>query len=351
MTTALAVSRSSGAAVNAHPGSALHPGPCTQVCYSFQTVDDTPNENNYVTGIEDGSYIVGAYSGDNILFHSFYAAYPYSTFTAEDDSRYASTFLQGLDNNATLGGAYQVGYAGNGLGSTVGDIYHAGKWILTPIQDPNEGSCAVTQVLAINDTRQGVGFYLKPKNGQCEPQAFEFYPSGNGYTYVDFSPSPPAGQTLSSTANGINTLGDVVGTVTYGSPPHNAVWFYSELKYYTFRNGTDTFGHGVNFNDRVVGDYVDSAGTHGFFVPNPEALNPTFFPIDDSQLSTPPYTVVNSINTNQTIAGWYLGGDGHDHGFVGTCNPCFSHVRASQRHSSYMRTVKAPIHYNVTASQ
>jgi hypothetical protein len=296
------------------------------------TVDDNSTYNNYVTGIENDYIIVGAYSADGVNFHSFYASpYPegpppkYPTFTQENDSPpYASTFLQGLNDNASLATTYQVGYVGNACGScagTLGVTYENNMW--TTIQDPNAVSCGkVTQVLAINDTQQGVGFYLKLKGTTCVQQAFEFYPNSNGYTYIDFSPSPPpgSGQTYSSTANGINTQGDVVGTVTYGSPSqlHNALWYYSELKYYAFRNGSqETFGRGINFNDNVVGDYVDSSGTHGFFVENPQASSPNFVAIDYSSGN---YTVVNSINERGAIAGWYKDANHKSHGFVGVCN-------------------------------
>jgi hypothetical protein len=213
-------------------------------------------------------------------------------------------------------------------------------------------------VLGINDTRQGVGFYETGTASPCPTQAFEFYPNGSGgYTYEDFSPPPLQGQTsshISSTANGINTLGDVVGTVTYttsSQQQQSAVWYYSELGYYTFANpkstggNDDTFGRGVNYSDGVVGDYVDANGTHGFFVSNPENTpHPPFVTIDASPNPphNPPYTVVNSINLPYAIAGWFEDEEGKYHGFVGTCHPC--NGGALQRLKGDVRTVKTPIH-------
>ena len=366
MATAMAVSLWPQTAVNARSESPRHPAPAgcvgsSAACYFIVTVDDKANNNNYVTGIENDYNIVGAYSSDNQIYNSFWASPNpepttmvtpgYPTFSAEDDSTYLSTFLQGLNNYASQSSAYQVGYVDNGLvGGAAGVIYHGGIW--TTISNPNQGTCAVTKVLAINDTLQGVGYYLKPTGGTCEPQAFEFYPSGSGFTYVDFSPPPPPSQAyVSSTANGINTLGDVVGTVSYGSPsqPHHAVWLYSELKYSTFKNGSDeSFGQGLNFNDGVVGDYVDSSGTHGFLVQNPQAATPTFLALDASSHS-PPYTVVNSINTAWAIAGWYADGSGTNHGFVGICGPCPNIGGAPQRSRSRVRTHQA--HYKISTPQ
>lgn len=355
MIVALALSLGHDAAVNAHPVSSLHhatTGGCigsSNNCWSIVQVDfGEATTNTYITGIEDGGNIVGAMSSNNGKYKSFWAApsptppmYATSAPTPENDPNENSTYLQGLTNNGSQGGEYQVGYAnagsdyspyqaigvvaqGNGTGGTT--------W--TTVQDPNAGTtanCGGTEVLAMNDTEQGVGFYWKGHGSSCKRQAFEFYPNSSGsYVFFDFSPSPPPGSSsstaLGSTANGINTLGDVVGTVYYGnaSNPKSAVWFYSELKYYSFAHpgSISTEGRGIDYEDEVVGDYVDptSGATHGFFVNNGESAPPAFVTIDFSQASTP-YTAINSINTNHDIAGWFLGkGAGAlYHGFVGVC--------------------------------
>jgi hypothetical protein len=185
--------------------------------------------------------------------------------------------------------------------------------------------------MAMNETGQGVGWYNKMNIlGQCEPQAFEFYPKdGNSFEYHDFNPPVPTttGQTvLYSTANGINTLGDVVGTVAYGtlSNIHVAGWIYSELQYSTFQYAShDTYANGVNFSDGVVGDYTTGSGsntaTHGFAVVNPNSnTTSNAFVTFDLSTNNPPLTVIRSINTAWYITGWYLQG-GTYHGFVGQC--------------------------------
>lgn len=346
MVSALAVSLGSGAAVNAHPGPSRHGPPSgstcvgnSKYCWFVGTVDYSSKDYNYVTGIEDDYHIVGAYSTNNIIFSGFYASpNPEPTtyarpFISETDEPYVSTFLDGLSNNNSLGGTFQVGYASNGCASctTVGVILNGGSW--ATVQDPSAGLCGGTHVLAMNDTQQGVGYYLKPTTaGNCEPQAFEFYPNpSGGYQYYDFSPSPPPGtgsqSVISSTASGINTLGDVVGTVTYGSPAREAYWFYSELKYYAFQYTTstsktyNTYGNGINYNDGVVGDYVDGSGaTHGFFVFNPANPSPVSIDYPGSGSGSKPYTIINSINTDWAIAGWYKDSTGKTHGFVGICD-------------------------------
>ena len=279
--SALAVGLDSGAPVNAHPGSTQHPSSSSCVggpkyCWLVQTVDYNSNDYNYVTGIENAYNIVGAYSGNNNAFSSFYASpnveppgvYP-SPFTPETYKPYPSTFLEGLSNGGQLETSFQVGYATALCPSckSVGVILQGGSW--TTVQNPSAGYCGSTRILAMNETQQGVGYYLKPTTTKssktCEPQAFEFYPDpSGGYDYHDFSPSPPPGSAgqpvISSIASGINTLGDVVGTVTYGTAPsleHEAVWFYSDMKYYAFQNGTyNTSGNGIEYDDGIVGDYA-----------------------------------------------------------------------------------------------
>ncbi|MBV8345459.1 MAG: hypothetical protein JO190_10785 [Candidatus Eremiobacteraeota bacterium] len=372
MITALGVSVGSGAAVNAHPGSFLKSGTTSVcgttaiICYNIETVDYKPGENNFITGINNFDNIVGAYSAAttaNAIYHSFEAApnpvpTAYTGQFVNEKSPYKSTFLQGLDNNQKLSNSYVVGYAGNICGScsTVGVIYNNKNNTWTTVQDNNNGSCPVdTQVLAMTNPQQGVGFYLKPNSlGKCEQQAFEFYPKSGGtsdqFTYVDFNPPPAtSGATVvSSTANGVNELGDVVGTETYGSPHRQAAWVYSELTYYTFKNGSyNTFGRGIDFNDRVVGDYIDGVGaTHGFLVENP--VSPTFITIDYPV--TPAYTVINSISLEtdkkdgflSAISGWYFEG-GLYHGFVGTCNTTCPNVgKTIPGLESHLKTVRPP---------
>lgn len=360
--TALALSLSSRASV-AHSGPSLKStatNSCigtTNVCFYIETVDPKPGENNYITGVNNADNIVGAYSVDNSTFNSVWespkpgsSTYPQSGFVLENDSNnYQSTFLQGLDNTTDVTTAHQVGYARNicPTCNSVGVVYNKGVW--TVVQDPNNGTCpANTEVLAMENPQQGVGSYLKPmSNGTCELQAFEFYPktgSSGAFTYVDFSPPPPTSteSIVSSTANGINELGDVVGTETYGSPPRQAAWFYSELQYHTFtNNGDNTFGRGIDFTDRVVGYYVDSSGTHGFLVTNP--VSPTFITLDyNPHQIAQPYTVVNSITikTNSTdydaISGWYFDGSIY-HGFVGTCTTTCPNVPRLKGHAKPVR--------------
>lgn len=356
MILALTVSLSSGGTVNA-ASPPLRPatgGTCPPsmtsgiVCWYTETVDYNSNDFNYITGITDGNHIVGAYSNSNSavsVYNSFYVApnpssttYP-SPFTSNDDPSMTSTFLEGISNEGALAGSRKVGYGLPCPSCTAVGVLRTGAdttatW--KTIQNPNNGTCTgtfrITKIMAMNQTEQGVGWYNKKNSlGQCEPQAFEFYPKdGSNFEYHDLNPLPPTSTTgqpvLYSTANGINTLGDVVGTVAYGSWSnlHTAGWIYSELKYFTFQYAShDTYANGVNFSDGVAGDYTTGTGsniaTHGFVVVNPNAnTQSTDFVTLDLSTANPPLTVIRAINTNWYITGWYQQG-GTYHGFVGQC--------------------------------
>ena len=243
MVTAGAAGLSSSIAVNARPALSLLPANGSGcygsgvACYYFETLDDKSGVDNYITGINDFHYgVVGAYKMQG-NYHSFSGAAaaspspkpPLYTFSSIPDYQNESTFAQGISPSTK----YTAAYALPASGPAVGLILHSnGNW--TTIIDPNTGSCTGgTHVLSINDAEQGVGYYDKPGKYGCEPQAFEFYTIGNSnFAYVDLGPSPPPSQAYEwSTANSINTLGDVVGTVSTPSGTTSA-WLYSELKYF-----------------------------------------------------------------------------------------------------------------------
>jgi hypothetical protein len=306
--------------------------------------------SNYVTGINattGGPYITFAYidttSGKYYSFKGVSGSpwydYTFVPMQCCGGTPSYSTFLQGLSD--AQGDPHVVGYgmpAGYGC-STCGLLHYDGEW--TVIQDPNEGSgpCAITEVQAINDSRMGVGFYKKNIAGSldgCYDQPFEFYldPAGTAYAYFDLTPLAPSGQALkTSEAYGINGLGDVAGTLTtmtgnvYG-------WFYSEMEYnyFSISSGSTTFAtyaRGVNFDDTVVGDYIDGSTTYGFLITSPEASpTPSATTINANGDST--LTVVNSINLTKkytssaetyTIGGWYkASASSVAQGFVARCS-------------------------------
>ncbi|HLY02799.1 MAG TPA: hypothetical protein VKR56_09950 [Candidatus Cybelea sp.] len=274
---------------------------------------------------------------------------PY-TFYAINDPHSSSgdynVFMQGEDEGTpgltglTVVGSWQPG--GTLCPSNIcGVSYKYGSsssW--TPITDPNQGAgpCAVTEVLAINDSLEGVGYYEKNVGGldACSQQAFEYYtPEEGGSTvYLDINPTAtPAG--ASTEATSINQLGDVVGTLTYttgtGSKEKTVTegWLYADLNYYgipcpSLCSGDNLYATGVNFNHNVVG-YYDNPNTSatpvttGFFAKDPEASKGGFFVpiVDNADGNTGKYTAINAINDYCLIAGSARDSDFVLHGIIG----------------------------------
>jgi hypothetical protein len=379
---ALAVTLRSSAAINVgSPPHALSLNCPTGSFFCYQTVIEKPSDHNYVTGINDFQEIVGAY-GNPTNFKSFVGtnhdntSQQYTLITSGETYSGTSgsswpTYLAGLtiSQKNDISSLYQVGYVTPpGEGSEGAILFpHAtsgiGTWSF--IRDPNQaksGSCAVTQVLAVDDSHIGVGFYeTNPitTKSPCQQHAFEFYSTKaftGPYTYVDLTPGDPSGDTkdvTSSIASGINILGDVVGTVTWKSSTSSGTggWIYLDLQYSTFcyngnakpscSAGYPTYARGINFSDVVVGNYTENGHQNGFAITSPNDANK--FSVIDIPNTTD--TVLNSIteatNTTESVhfAGWALpdGSNPKWEGIVGTCT--YGHCAES---GSFQRSPRYP---------
>jgi len=363
---ALAVTHRSGAAVNAHHGSLLQgltsqetcspsPGPAVY-CYEVVSPTSNPNDYVYVTGINNGQQINSAYSSSTAGPYTSSIGIPTSKtnsnltgygFTPEPDGS-LSTYLTGLSSGHT----YQVGYQVYPT-HTQGVVYDGSHWF--PVQDPKQGSltCAVTEVLGVHDSRIAVGFYeTTSTSGTCIKHAFEVYSSASDgslsppYTYVDLTPTDPNGGTLdvdSSAATGVNILGDVVGTVTWGSggSQQDGSWIYRFGKYTTFclyksstlyemshtcipsAGARPTYTNGINFSDLVVGDFIDSLGhQNGFALLTPWKSTAIATVIDAANsINTVLWGVNQATGMYQDVyfTGWATSAGAKPVGIVGYC--------------------------------
>lgn len=237
------------------------------------------------------------------------------------------TYLSGIY------GAYTVGYApsttsipGCSSGTVCGLIYDPGETStsgqLFQVQHPN--SCS-TYLYGTSDTRIQVGYYTK--GASCVPQAVEEYSPSTSSQQPPYCSSPPFSSSscgpqfadllpsgTSSKAFGINAEGDVVGTDT--ATGGTVSWEFHGLNYVpvtSYEGVSNMQALGISFAGIVVGSYADIIGTHGF-VQN----NSSTFTIDFPGSN---FTVVNAINTQEEIAGWYKGSNPSiSTGFVGFCH-------------------------------
>ncbi|HYL27745.1 MAG TPA: hypothetical protein VEW74_07905, partial [Candidatus Nitrosotalea sp.] len=79
---------------------------------------------------------------------------------------------------------------------------------------------------------------------------------------------------------------------------------------------TDTEALAVNWQDQIVGSYIDSLGaTHAFVLTNP--LNqPNWQSVDEPKALG--LTVLTSIQDHDYMVGYYLDGSGKINGFLAT---------------------------------
>ena len=225
-------------------------------------------------------------------------------------------------------------------GVTRGFVRFRNGTFSAPIVEPNQD--LLTDVRGINNSRLVAGYYI------ADNAAHGFFLSGNTYTELDL---PGA---INTYVNALNNAGDfagnadlttgnqafisVGGNVTFFTVPGAVTlsvyglnnlnqcvgaYFDSGSVYHGFfRNAggtltypihpagsTQTFIFGNNDKGWMVGRYVDSAGTHGFFM-----TSPTKYEIYDYPGAT--FTSLNGINRDGLICGRYLDNFGIEHGIV-----------------------------------
>jgi hypothetical protein len=288
------------------PLNASSPTP-SPIPFVFKTVDD-PNSNfNEVNGINQLSKIVGTYGtgqGSNI-YASYTSQPPYSKFIDLNDQGSQGTVATGLSSNKIDVG-YVIDPSGLSAG-TWGFVRISGLW--TVLEDTNEGtgSDAVTEILGVSDSEYAVGFYT---NGSGINVPFELVVPTETFTDLH----PPGASNAEAT--GINGKGNISG---WEATSDGAEGFYLQAgTYYPFSypGSETTYALGLNWQDQVVGDYIDSQKkVHGFLLTGPTrgGAKQQWQAIDAPDASG---TWVTGINNHDDICGYYIDGSGVQHGFV-----------------------------------
>jgi len=282
----------------------------TPIPFSYQTVDD-PNSNvNRVTGINQLGKIVGWYGGGSGSGtpESYTAEPPYTKFTNINYPGAQSTTATGLTSNYI-----DVGFVTNpkNLPGVWAFLRIKSLWTLIKFHGEGSGQNAVTQLLGMNDSELGVGYYL---NDSGVSNAFAL----NGVTEQFTAIKPP--DEAGAAAYGINGKGDISGTETTTGGKTEGFFLETGTYYqFTYPGAKVTEGMGLNWQDQIVGDYEDpSGGIHGFILTDPQAgsAKRIWQSIDEPNASGT--TVVTDINDNDQICGWYVDSAGNIDGFVAT---------------------------------
>ena len=211
---------------------------------AFTTIDDPlgPTYAFSYAGINDAGQVVGSYIVNGTA-HGF--LYSGGTYTAlpDDPSANTSTFANGINNAGQIAGQY--GIDGNYL--PVGYLNSGGTF--TDIIDPLSSGPPQIVAIGINNETQVVGYYT------VGADQFGFLYSGGTYVTLD----DPAAGGIVTQANGINDLGQIVGTYYTTHTGNPNAFLYSNGTYTTINdplgvNGTSALG--INNEGQVVGYYA-----------------------------------------------------------------------------------------------
>ena len=114
---------------------------------------------------------------------------------------------------------------------------------------------------------------------------------------------------FSTTARGINNLGQIVGNFVDGSGTHAFLFNGGKYSVIDVPGGNWTIATGINNVGQIVGGYGTGleSGNHGFLFNNGSFAT---FDVPDSS-----DTVAYGINSKGQIVGAYLGNEGSRHGF------------------------------------
>jgi hypothetical protein len=275
--------------------------------WSFSTVND-PNSVtfNRVMAVDDLNEICGYYGTGTASdpANGFTALWPYTRFRRLNYPGAVDTFPMSMSNSRILAGYF----VDNTYGAhTWGFIRNRGIWTqYKDRREPNRRG-SVTELLGINHNTISAGFY-KDSYGQNEP--FEFADNR-------FHPLNPPGF-ISAIATAINLRGIIVGTETLSSGTKQG-WLLDSQTYYEFayQNAIKTQVYGIDYDQQVVGSYIDSQGvTHGFVLTYPTSPTKKYWQSVDEPNAVGT-TVITSMNNHHSISGWYVDSNGNTNGFVG----------------------------------
>lgn len=270
--------------------------------YSFRTLDNAKDPTfNQLLGVNDHGVIAG-YFGSGVTGHPNKG---YTLHPPLGQADYQSENFPGsLQTQVT---------AINDLGNTVGfyadvtnanyGFVHKGTGVFTTVVDPaTTSNPPVNQLLGINDHGVAVGFY-NDAAGNAHGYEYDTYTS-------KFTPVTLAGAS-SLTATGINDRGAISGFATEGTSTVSFLDRSGVFRTIAYPGATQTEAFGINKRGQEVGEYVDASGAmHGFLW-----TDGTFQTIDDpGGVGT---TTVNGINNKGDIVGFYVDSAGNTDGFMG----------------------------------
>lgn len=284
----------------------------TALSFSYQTVDDPASATNEVNGINGLGQITGTIGDGSPSnpYLGYTSQAPYTTFDVQQYSGAQGTVAMVLSSDAST--PVMAGYVIHPpqLPGIWAFVRINGIWSLFRDRKGGKGTTTATEVLGINDSDFGVGFY-KSTAGVNMPVVLNV-------PLEKFNALKPP-NSLGAEATGINNLNDIVG---WESTSAGVVGFFERAgRYYSlaYPTATATQPLSVNTQEQVVGSYQDSSGaTHGFVLTNPMSAPQQQIWQSVDEPNAVNGTVVTGINDGDSICGYYYDAAGVKHGFVAT---------------------------------
>ncbi|MGH9104907.1 MAG: hypothetical protein ACRDZX_03540 [Acidimicrobiales bacterium] len=274
--------------------------------YNFTTLDDHADATfNQLLGVNDFGVIAGYFgSGSPAATHpnKGYRVEPYSgaTFVSENYPGSQQTQVTAINDWGNT-----VGFYATPGGANYGFLDESG--VMSKVADPMTSSNPpVNQLLGLNNEGQAVGFYNDAK--------------GNSHAYIwdrhskEFTPVTPPGAT-SATATAINDHGAVAGFFTQADgDTAGFIGQRGHWKVVQFPGSKNTQIFGLNDQGKAVGTYAAAHNqTHGFIYSNGASTT-----LDDP--NGVGSTVVNGLNNIGTVVGFYTDAKGDTDGFVASAH-------------------------------
>jgi hypothetical protein len=268
-----------------------------------RTLNDAEHpRDNWLIGISDTRRVSGYFIGKGSDPVAYYVTVPPY---GRDDYRYyrysRDVTITSLIGKTIFG--YIVGR--EKLDGVWGFIKKNNVWTLFRDPDEGHGRYAVTEILGLNNSDVAVGFYLD-RSGADVP--FEL--SANTVRFVKLSP-PGA---VSAQATGINPKADIVGWLTRPRGTEGFILKAGVYQVFSYPKSTSTEALGLNFQEQIVGSYVDTSGvTHGFLLSGP-ASHPQWQSFDNPKANGS--ATLTGINSRGDVVGNYFDKSGNTLGFL-----------------------------------
>jgi hypothetical protein len=121
-------------------------------------------------------------------------------------------------------------------------------------------------------------------------------------------------EAVSAQATGINPKGDIVGWLTRPRGAEGFILKADVYQVFSYPKSTSTEALGLNFQEQIVGSYVDTSGvTHGFLLSGP-ASHPQWQSFDNPKANGS--ATLTGINSRGDVVGNYFDKSGNTLGFL-----------------------------------